>query len=267
MLGADALDTTDMNNPNGKLLLTAGAALGPGLGVWHLFSRGPAEETVSGVRPPVTADQPRLPDAVLPPAQPLASIPDPKSTVRTKMIDGGRIHTNGRPLEEVVIQYWAERYGFEVTNEELARLQATYEAVIRARRQLEDRLVQVEKLEPWRHRVIIPAHPEEGQRLRRQFVEELGATLGAARAREFLAGIESSLDRDNFGWGMVDQVLDVERRRYGQVDFMEIAHGFGLSFPGSVDGITAVNGSSLRPDDLDIYTHLARHFPKQPRGQ
>ena len=68
---------------------------------------------------------------------------------------------------------------------------------------------------------------------------------------------------------IVRALIDVEYRRYSynQDEVMEIAHGFGLSFPGSVDGVTAVSGSTLTPDDLDIYTHLARHFPKQPRVQ
>ncbi len=251
-----------MNKPK-TLLWAGGTVVVIALGAWY-FQRvlsntpGPASSAVSST-PRVHTSA-----ALMAPAPSVAAVPDAKSTVRPSMIHPrGAILTNGRPLEEVCIQYWAELYKFEITNEELARAQEAYLAVLRARRTLEDRLAQVERMEPSHFKVVIPAYPEEGQYLQQQFGSALASVLGADRAGQFLAKIRTPFDRDNFGWGTVDQVLDVTLWTERNVEVMEILHGFGLPASGVLGDITGVSKSTLTRDDLSIYTHLGRHFPRQ----
>ena len=182
----------------------------------------------------------------------------------------GLIITHGKPLEQVHIQYWAESYGFEITDEELVRAQEAYTAVLKARRSLEDGLVKVERIEPSRFKVVIPAYPEAGKKLLEQFRHSLAAVLGSDRAEQFMDKIKLAMTRENFGWGMADQVLDVTRRREGPVEVCEIHHGFALPASGIVSNLagvsastlTGVSVSTLLPQDLDIYSHLGHHFPK-----
>ena len=186
-----------------------------------------------------------------------------KKAARPSMLDPrGSIITHGKPLEQVYIQYWAETYGFEITDEELVRAQEAHTGVLEARRNLENGLVEVERIEPSRFKVVIPAYPEAGKKLLEQFRHSLAAVLGSDRAEQFMDKTKLAMTRENFGWGMADQVLDVTLRREAPVEVFEIHHGFALPDSGIVSNLTGVSVSTLLPQDLDIYSYLGHHFPK-----
>jgi len=249
-----------MANPR-RTLMVGGAVLVLGLGVRSLFLHGSSIAPNPAKKSTSVATRLMVPDGLIAPAQRVA---DPTSTVRPNIITPqGGILTKGRPLEAVFIQYLAEEKKFEITNDELARAQEAYSAIIKARRKLEESLAQVERIEPSHVKIVIPAYAAEGQKLRQQFGSELESILGPNRANTFLAKIEVALDRANFGWGMEDQVLDVTRQSDRGVETMEIIHGFGLPNSGPLTGISGSSMSQLSPNDLVIYSYLGHLFPKQ----
>jgi hypothetical protein len=247
-----------MKNRN-MLIIVSGAAFVLGLGAWFLRRSEPA---IVHNAPPssLSSAKTETPEA---PAGIPADDEHAKSTVRPAMRGaGGRINTYGKRLEEVMVQYWAEMFDFEITNEELALAQEAYTSVTNARRKLEDRIAEVERLEPTRSRIMIPAYPETGEKLKQQFENSLVSVLGTFRAQTFLDKIEVSFNREGFGWGMMEQIIDV--KGIAEWEHYEVAHGFGLpdeKVGNAVLRFSGVSGSTLSPNDLDIYSHLARHFP------
>ncbi|HWA27801.1 MAG TPA: sigma-70 family RNA polymerase sigma factor [Lacunisphaera sp.] len=194
----------------------------------------------------------------------VGAVPGARGIKRPRMIGpNGMILTQGKPLEMVYIQYWAERYEFEIGDDELVQAQEAYNAIVEARRKLEDGLAQEEQLAPSHFKVVIPAYTEEGRKLLERFGARLASILGADRAKRFLAKIQVPATTANFGWGTADQVLDVTRWRDGNKDAFEILHGFGLPGSGAMSDITSVSKSYLLAGNLGIYEHLRRHFPSQ----
>lgn len=254
-----------MNNTN-KLLLVGGVVAVLAFCTWLILHRPSAidrdiaQETRS-------ASPSRTLVAPIPPALPVATVDDPHGTVREKMASrSGRIDTYGKHIEDVMIQYWAESTDFLITNQELARAQSAYTALLKARRQLEDRLATVERLEASHFKIVIPAYPEEGQKLKKQFTDSLAVILGSDRAREFHSKTKNQLSRECFGWGSTDQVLDVRLVSHSGVETMEITHGFGLPDEGPIHDFTSVSVSTLSPDDLDIYSYLGHRFPREAKS-
>lgn len=252
-----------MTTPKTKLLVS-GIAIVLGLVAWRFFHNNASLAQNSGPSSVEVANQTKPSNPSTAPTQPLAAFPEARSTARPSIVDQrGSILTNGKPFEQVSIQYWAEIYGFEITNEELTQAQQAYLATLQARRKLEDALATVERINPSHFKIVIPAYTEKGQQLLTQFGSSLATILGSDRASQFMDKIKVRLDRENFGWGMVDQVLDVTLRRESSLETMEISHGFALPDSGSFSAITGVSNSKLSPDDLDIYSYLGHHFPKQ----
>lgn len=174
----------------------------------------------------------------------------------------GSIRHGGKPLHELTIQLQAEYAGFELTESELSRAEAAYHHAFNERRKLERSLVQTEILGPLRSKIIIPAYEQQGIALRDSFRAELASILGNQRADIFWRDAASAIERENFGWGHLDQVLDVEYVPSAQ--HYEIRHGFALADRGPFSNFVGVSGSTLSPEDLDIYRYLQEFFPRPP---
>lgn len=171
-----------MNNPWMKFLAAA-VALALGVAAWFLVRPRPSVAHTSVIRPDNLVKAPAAPAVSV---RSDLSVGTGESTRRPRMIGPtGAILTGGKPLEEVQIQYWAEFYEFDLTDEELRQAQAAYTDVLAARRRLEDSLAQVERKTASHFKIVIPAYPEAGRELRQQFEADLVSVLGVDRAGSF----------------------------------------------------------------------------------
>jgi len=254
-----------MNNTN-KLLVLGGVVAVLAFSAWQILRRPSTTDRAIAQDTRSVSSSKTLAEPISP-SLPVVNVSDPHGTVREKMASpSGRINTYGMRIEEVMIRYWAETTDFLITNEELARAQIAYTTLLKARRQLEDSLAKVERLEASHFKIVIPAYPEEAEKLKKQFTDSLAAILGSNRAMEFYSKIQDQLSRENFGWGSTDQVLDVRLVSHSGVEIMEIAHGFGFPDAGPIRDFTGVSVSTLSPDDLDIYSYLGHRFPREAKS-